>query len=86
MSGAEYVTSDGRKQSLPRFYKDKIFNRGMLEKELRREMRLNDAADRHNRELERLRSLHPDPFNYMVERERVAHDSVRKKGNHLNKF
>lgn len=86
MSGAEFVYSDGRKQALPRYYKDRIFSRGELEKERRREEFMEAAAERDVKEMERLRLLHPDPWNYMVERERVAHDSVRKKGNQLNKF
>lgn len=64
-------------QRLPRYYKDKIFT-GTLERERLSERSLEEARRAEADELARMEKLHPDAFNYIVERERYNHELISK--------
>jgi len=65
------------KQRLPRFFRDKIFNR--YERALIAQSTIEESEIRYNEEIDRLSRLHPYPEAYFEERLRAAHDRVRSK-------
>lgn len=92
--------SDGAKQGLPRFYKDRIFvteavneDGELMKVKMKRALEVHaqesiEIADANYwKELERLSKLHPeDVFRHMEERIRSAHESTRLKENKQDKF
>lgn len=74
----------GQVSSLPRYYKDKIFN--PLEREALRVSSLDYSSVSYMREIDRLSLLHPDPMGYYEERNRAAHDAITEKVKLKDKF
>lgn len=74
-----YIMSNGFKIRMPRYFRDKIFTEPQKAKMRVEAIEMNDRI--YLQELERLCRLHPDPFNYMVERDRFKNDSYKAKAN-----
>lgn len=79
-----YVVSDGVKQAIPRYYKDKIFSKHV--KEVQRVKSVTESDRKHSEELQRLSKFVTDPFAHLEERIRYAHESSRRKENKNDKF
>lgn len=79
-----YANVNGIKTRVPRYIKDKIFEPWDRQHLARIQIREQEIA--YALEVKRLSALHPDPENYMVERERFAHEQIFKHLNDKNKF
>lgn len=81
-----YVVTDGKKQRIPRFYKDKLFT-NKATNELRKLKGMEEQNKMIQVELERLTRLDPrDPFQLLEERIRYEHDNVKLKANLKDKM
>lgn len=79
-----YAFQDGNKLRMPRYYADKIWEKGQ-----RLLMQLKASKQIEIKEMEeivRLSEYDPDPVGYLIEAERFAHDQIKTKANKLNKF
>jgi len=89
-----YAIRNGKKVSLPKYYKDRIFKDAdeAVQKLLKKSMtKYYDEISKkfdleYIQEIERLSSLHEDPVGYYDQRRQAHHDSIRIKSHKLNKL
>lgn len=74
-----YTLVGGQMGPLPRYYKEKLYNR--LERKQMALQAIQYSDENYWQELERLKAFSDDPFRYMEERIRADHDSVKNKIN-----
>lgn len=77
-----FTMSEGHIGRLPRFYKDKFFNR--IEKDLMKIEALELSDQDYYQEIKRLSKVSKDPAGYYDEMERHAYESVKSKTNKTN--
>lgn len=78
------VNPGGIKQRLPRYFKDKIFNK--IERQLIAASLSHEIDQTYIEEIERLMALHHDPCNYYEERVRHSEETQLMSMNSKNKF
>lgn len=69
-----YGQINGMVTRLPRFYRDRMFM--PYDRSYITNMAMADMVTEFNLEIERISKLHSDPYNYITERERFAHDHL----------
>jgi len=74
-----YVINDGYKQSLPRYYQERIFDNETEESEHHKLKRQYDNDQRYNNENKRIEQLGNNPYKYRSEQIKQKIDSVNKK-------
>lgn len=79
-----YVQRDGFKQAIPRYYKERMFDK--WERDHINTISLHQRYAAEKAELERMESLHPDPSNYIDERRNNHHDQMYRRLNEKSKF
>jgi len=79
-----YVVSDGMKQTLPRYYKDKLFN-SQEKAEHRFKTLVNQDVEYWER-VDQAAPHHADPQSYLETKTRYRHDSITSKINKKNKL
>lgn len=79
-----YVVQDGMKMTIPRYYKDKLFDDG--EKRYLTNKAILSGQESERKELKRLKKLHHNPLSYLNEREHENYQLKEKRVNLKNKF
>lgn len=81
-----FVVSDGVKQRLPRYYKDKFFMFSEVKKERLRAEGTAEQDINYWKEIDRLSKFHKNPMYYYDERIRSEHEAITTKANSKDKF
>ena len=79
-----YAIHNGYRHSIPRYYKDKLFNK--LERTILGKKSMDQLYEKYEEEIQELAKVHSDPVAYYEERLTHAHNSIKSKSEKRNKF